>query len=192
MTATSIIYSPEFVDQREHHPSSARRDRVAEGAAAAERSPCAGATEAGRQGVLPDRVQGRRVYQVTGELVLPRQAGVAHDRVVGAERDADARRCQRRELVPGATGGRAGLDVAGDGDLEGHAGGGEMRQQPRVLGAPDAVPDALRVKTQRIPDAVRAGRLARVDRHREAVLTGKAERGGEERRRVPGLVPGEI
>jgi hypothetical protein len=37
-------------------------------------------------------------------------------------------------------------------------------QEPGVLGAADAVPDASRAQAQGIPDAVRAGCLARVDR----------------------------
>jgi hypothetical protein len=39
--------------------------------------------------------------------------------------------------TPGGT----GLDVAGDGDLESHAAVGEMVQEPRILGAADAVAD---------------------------------------------------
>jgi hypothetical protein len=92
----------------------------------------------------------------------------------------------------GAVAGRAGLDVAGDGDLEGHAGGGQVRQQPRVLGASDAVPDAPRHQAQSIPDALRAGCLAGVDRDREAAVVGEPERGGEERCREAGLVSRQV
>ena len=45
-----------------------------------------------------------------------------------------------------------------------------MLQEPRVLGAADAVPDAPRAQGQGIPDALRPGRLARVDRDREALV----------------------
>ena len=130
--------------------------------------------------------------QIVGNLVLAGQPGVADGRVVGAERDADACRHQGRELVLGVAAGGAGLDVAGDGDLEGDAGGGEVRQEPGVLGAADAVPDASRAQAQGIPDAARAGGLARVDRDREAVVVGEAERRGEKCRRVPGLVSREV
>lgn len=66
----------------------------------------------------------------------------------------------------------AGLDVAGEGDLKGDAGGGEMVQKPRVVGAADAVPDALGTELEGVPHALRAGRLAGVDRGREAVFAG--------------------
>jgi hypothetical protein len=79
-----------------------------------------------------------------------------------------------------AAGCGAGLDVAGDGDLEGDAAGGEVRQEPRVLGAADAVPDALRGEAQGGPDALRAGCLAGVDGDGEAAVAGEAERRGEE------------
>jgi len=80
----------------------------------------------------------------------------------------------------------------GDGNFEGHVRGGEVLQEPWVLGAADAVPDAPRAKAQGIPDAARAGCLARVDRDREALLVGKAERRGEKCRRVSCLVSSEV
>jgi hypothetical protein len=77
-------------------------------------SGAAGTREAGRQGVLLDEVQGRRVDEVMGKLVLAGQPGVTDDWVIGAERDAYARCHQGRELVLSAAAGGAGLDVAGD------------------------------------------------------------------------------
>jgi hypothetical protein len=65
-------------------------------------------------------------------------------------------------------------------------------QQPWVLGAADAVPDALRAQAKGIPDAARAGCLARMDRGREAGFAGKAECRREQRSRVTCLVPREI
>jgi hypothetical protein len=48
-----------------------------------------------------------------------------------------------------------------------------------VLGAADAVPDALRAEAKAVPDAAWAVRLARVDGGREAGLAGKADGRGE-------------
>src|SRR3984957_2506293 len=132
-----------------------------------------GTGEAGCEGVPLYVVQGRRVHQVTGDLVFTGQPGVAHGRVVGAERDADACRRQGRELVLGPAAGGAGLDVAGDRDLKGHAGGRQVLEESWVLGAADAVPDALRAEAKAVPDAARAVCLACVDGGREAGLAGE-------------------
>ena len=95
---------------------------------------------------------------------------------VGVDAGRDARSDEARDRMDVVARDRVGLHVRARADLQVDACRGEVLDQPRVFDAADAVADARGAEVlERLPDAVRAARLAGVRGAMEAAVDGVAE-----------------